>query len=224
MTTNEELKKLAEAATPGPWRTGSISRWCSLPHQHGGNACKYTNVSWNDDPAFFGRYVSVASDGAEIVGGDDYGPKLSLSDAVYIAAANPARVLALLHDLATVTRERDEALADRDKWRSLEREASHYCEIPIALRTNFTGDPPYVGWEGLGLAMTQAFDERDEFLERERKAVAAAAVLGEVRARHQEDERDADRTREQMFDAAIQCFNDRAALLATIDALSRIGR
>lgn len=130
------------------------------------------------------------------------------------------KLRALLHDLATVTRERDEALADRDKWRSLEREASHYCEIPIALRTNFTGDPPYVGWEGLGLAMTQAFDERDEFLERERKAVAAAAVLGEVRARHQEDERDADRTREQMFDAAIQCFNDRAALLAHIDALS----
>lgn len=100
MTTNEELKKLAEAATPGPWRTGSISRWCSLPHQHGGNACKYTNVSWNDDPAFFGRYVSVASDGAEIVGGDNYGPKLSLSDAAYIAAANPTRIQALLTELS----------------------------------------------------------------------------------------------------------------------------
>jgi hypothetical protein len=73
-------------------------------------------------------------------------------------------ILALLQDLATVTRERDEALADRDKWRDLEREAAHYCEIPIAMRTNFTGDPPYVGWKGLGLAMTQAFDERDEAL------------------------------------------------------------
>jgi len=61
-------------------------------------------------------------------------------------------------------RERDEALADRDKWRALEREAAHYCEIPIAMRTNFTGDPPYVGWKGLGLAMTQAFDERDAAL------------------------------------------------------------
>jgi len=47
-----------------------------------------------------------------------------------------------------------------------------------------------------------------------------AEELAKVRARHEEDERDADRTREQMFDAAIQCFADRAALLATIDALS----
>jgi len=51
-----------------------------------------------------------------------------------------------------------------------------------------------------------------------------AQELTEVRARNEEDERDADRTREQMFDAAIQCFDDRAALLSHIDALSRIGR
>ncbi|NDB69352.1 MAG: hypothetical protein EB015_15375, partial [Methylocystaceae bacterium] len=36
------------------------------------------------------------------------------------------KLRALLQDLATAERERDEALADRDKWRSLEREASHY--------------------------------------------------------------------------------------------------
>lgn len=40
-------------------------------------------------------------------------------------------------------------------------QAQIHCEGPIALRTHFTGEPPYVGWEGLGKAMEEVFDERD---------------------------------------------------------------
>ena len=51
--------------------------------------------------------------------------------------------------------------ADRDNWRSLETEAAKYVEVPIIMRTHFSGEPPYVGWEGLGLALNEALDERD---------------------------------------------------------------
>lgn len=82
-----------------------------------------------------------------------YRPDLDHWDA-WRAAAHPLKVQALLDAL-------DAAEKDAQKWRRLEGEAAKYCEIPIAMRTDFTGDPPYVGWKGLGLAMEQAFDERD---------------------------------------------------------------
>lgn len=65
-----------------------------------------------------------------------------------------ARIAFLEHELH-VARERIEALE------RLDREAAKYVESPICMRTNFTGDPPYVGWEGLGLALNEALDERD---------------------------------------------------------------
>ena len=54
-----------------------------------------------------------------------------------------------------------EITAERDNWRSLETEAAKYVEVPIIMRTHFSGEPPYVGWEGLGLALNEALDERD---------------------------------------------------------------
>lgn len=54
-----------------------------------------------------------------------------------------------------------EITAERDKWRRLETEAAKYVEVPIIMRTHFSGEPPYVGWEGLGLALNEALDERD---------------------------------------------------------------
>lgn len=54
-----------------------------------------------------------------------------------------------------------EITAERDKWRRLETEAAKYVEVPIVMRTDFSGEPPYVGWEGLGLALNEALDERD---------------------------------------------------------------
>ena len=41
----------------------------------------------------------------------------------------------------------------------LDREAATHVESVIALRTHFTGMPPYIGWRGLGLALTERLDE-----------------------------------------------------------------
>lgn len=56
-------------------------------------------------------------------------------------------------------------------WR-LDREAATYVESVIAMRTHFTGEPPYVGWKGLGLALTETLDRldpSDEQIEKEFK-------------------------------------------------------
>jgi len=57
------------------------------------------------------------------------------------------------------------SLADeRDVLRRMDREAATYVESVICMRTDFSGDPPYVGWKGLGLALNEALDERDRLL------------------------------------------------------------
>jgi hypothetical protein len=61
--------------------------------------------------------------------------------------------------------------AERDKWRALEKEAATYVETVICCRTGFTGEPPHVGWKGLGLALTEALDERDRLREALRRYV-----------------------------------------------------
>ena len=44
----------------------------------------------------------------------------------------------------------------------LDREAATHVESLICLRSKrFTGEPPYVGWKGLGLALSQDYDELD---------------------------------------------------------------
>lgn len=53
---------------------------------------------------------------------------------------------------------------ERDVLRRLDREAATYVESVICMRTDFSGDPPYVGWKGLGLALNEALDERDRLL------------------------------------------------------------
>ena len=50
---------------------------------------------------------------------------------------------------------------ERDVLRRMDREAATHVESVICMRTYFDGDPPYVGWKGLGLALTEALDERD---------------------------------------------------------------
>lgn len=57
---------------------------------------------------------------------------------------------------------RAELIAERDKWRRLDSEAGTHVESVICMRTHFTGYKPYIGWRGLGLALTEVFDERDE--------------------------------------------------------------
>lgn len=60
----------------------------------------------------------------------------------------------------------------------LDREAAQYVETVIVMRTPFEGDPPYVGWKGLGLALTEALDKRDA-LEQENKRLREAMTLAE---------------------------------------------
>lgn len=56
-------------------------------------------------------------------------------------------------------------LAERiETLERLDREAATHVEAVIAMRTRFTGMPPYVGWKGLGLALKEALDERDMLL------------------------------------------------------------
>lgn len=50
----------------------------------------------------------------------------------------------------------------------MDSQAATYVESVICMRTHFTGDPPYVGWRGLGLALREALDERDRLRRRAR--------------------------------------------------------
>lgn len=71
--------------------------------------------------------------------------------------------------LASILRQEEEELvearAEAIKWKRLENEAAEYVEMPIVMRTHFTGEEPYVGWKGIGLALTEALDQRDRLKE-----------------------------------------------------------
>jgi hypothetical protein len=48
------------------------------------------------------------------------------------------------------------------RWRRLETEAAKYCETVIVMRSKrFTAEFPYTGWKGLGIALSQDYDELD---------------------------------------------------------------
>lgn len=82
------------------------------------------------------------------------------------AAAKAAKVLRAL-------------VAERDVLRLMDAEAATHVESVICMRTDFTGDPPYVGWKGLGLALTEALDVRDRLLAAQ--AAADAGTDGEAK-------------------------------------------
>ena len=87
----EELKRLAEAATPGPW--------VSHPKGYYGAVCRA------DD-----QYDLVAV---------THGQRRNnvLANEAYIAAANPAAVLELIAEVERVTKQRDELLAALKSYR-----------------------------------------------------------------------------------------------------------
>jgi hypothetical protein len=73
-----------------------------------------------------------------------------------------------------------ERIANRiEELEKRDREAATHVEVVIAMRTGFTGDPPYVGWRGLGLALNEALDARDELEAKLAKAVAFIEFLDE---------------------------------------------
>ena len=76
--------------TPLPWRLGSPNVCCVKKHESrhlGPPDCEYTFQGWNDDDEYFGRFVSSKETQAEIIGSDEDGPMLSLSDAQLIVTS-----------------------------------------------------------------------------------------------------------------------------------------
>lgn len=74
--------------------------------------------------------------------------------------------------------------ADRfETYHRMDREAAQYVETVICMRTGFTGYPPYVGWKGLGLALTKALDERDALRNSFRMISAVVRELEDKEAR-----------------------------------------
>lgn len=85
-----------------------------------------------------------------------------------------ARLIAMAPDLAKRVLE----LEARD------REAATHIETRIAMRTHFTGDPPYVGWSGLGVAMVEKFDKDEaRIAELEAALEQQQSLTDEVKAR-----------------------------------------
>lgn len=62
---------------------------------------------------------------------------------------------------ATLSAEVERLKEENLRLRQLDREAATHVESVICMRTHFTGEPPYVGWKGLGLALNEALDQKD---------------------------------------------------------------
>ena len=76
-------------------------------------------------------------------------------------AALKARIAELEGEISLRDRtalERADRIAGLEK---LDREAATHVESLICLRTDFTGEPPHVGWKGLGLALKEHLDKQD---------------------------------------------------------------
>ena len=99
-----ELRRLAEAATPGPWVSG--------------------------DPSFGnGNAQMIVSISDRAMGRDIQGPNLrpALFDVEFIAAANPAAVLGLLDRLAHMTEARDNARAEVERLTAMVEAVREYA-------------------------------------------------------------------------------------------------
>lgn len=104
----EELKKLALAATPGPWEwwtSNSVLRLSGADGKDGGVISATMHAHWPD--------IMVNWENRE-----------------YLAAANPQTVLALLSELAAVRQELEEARKDAERYRWLRAVGadSWHCE------------------------------------------------------------------------------------------------
>ena len=99
--------------------------------------------------------------------------RLRTGEDLHVLAANRIEALVKERDVAVKVarneigwRGQAEARAEAAEARvkqleQLDSEAATYVESVIAMRTHFTGEPPYVGWKGLGLALNEALDARD---------------------------------------------------------------
>lgn len=122
MTDYSELKRLADAATPGPWRVCSGS--------NGGPGFEIIQDLWDEDNFHIGNDV-VANE----LGDDDSDPLgvASRADADYIAAACPATVLSMIAERDQLKAECASLRKDAERYRWLRaQEAEHgVCIINV---------------------------------------------------------------------------------------------
>lgn len=90
MTTITELKKLAEAATPGPYKFGLSDYDDTYQQVIIEKSFDYRGPGYCENPSIFG------ANGERVVGCDEYYIFGSPNDAEYIAAANPETILHIL--------------------------------------------------------------------------------------------------------------------------------
>ncbi|MBX5689011.1 ead/Ea22-like family protein [Pseudomonas aeruginosa] len=103
MTDHSELRRLAKAATPGPWRVQTGCSWRRIGTDHGDGdvlrPCTHPHDGWPDIAA-------------------------PVENLEYIAAANPKAILALLDEIDRLKAENEvlrgalQAVVDDPTWRS----------------------------------------------------------------------------------------------------------
>lgn len=97
MTNHDELRKLAEAATPGPWKLGGLQSY------DGASLAPFRCV-YRSDAETHDTRLYVWGDSREALLEEDADQREPLfdcdADAAFIAAANPSAVLALLDENA----------------------------------------------------------------------------------------------------------------------------
>lgn len=97
------LRRLAEAATPGPWEAGEPVNWDNIPQ------------------------ASVNSSGVLLTWDDHSGEVFKPEDAEYVAAIDPPTLIALLDELEQAKSDlavAEEEVRERDEWIELYGEAS----------------------------------------------------------------------------------------------------
>lgn len=104
--TETELRKLAEAATPGPWEATDGVVWIDTREQ----VC-------------CGRGYQECCGEPDVIGGQEKVADTNASDAAFIAAANPTAVLALLDELTAL---RAKVKSQAEALRPFAAEAKRY--------------------------------------------------------------------------------------------------
>ncbi len=95
MTDTTKLRELAQKATPGPWETC----YCDEGEY------EIIDTEFDEDDCHTGYNIVTNSD-------DGTGPKMKECDANFIAAANPATVLALLDELQSMREDLNDARSE----------------------------------------------------------------------------------------------------------------
>ena len=92
-------------------------------------------------------------------------PAPDWADEISLAACGPTEQgLYVANALrAAYERGKADAKSEIEKLRKLDREAATYVEAVICMRSmHFTGEPPYIGWKGLGKALNEDYNDRDK--------------------------------------------------------------